>query len=57
MSPRVFKEGKFVFWFHAMMFCMKVEPEFMLVQVRKTMQVTLKSGWSRRSKSAGPGVH
>jgi hypothetical protein len=57
MSPRVFKEEKFVFWFHSYDVCMKVEPVFTLVQIRKTMQVTLKSGWSRRLKSDGPGVH
>lgn len=33
-----------------MMFCMKIEPVFMLAKVRKMTQAMLKSGWNQNLK-------
>ncbi len=57
MSPRVFKEGKFIFWFHSYDVLHETEPVFTLAKVRKTTQVMLKSGWNRKLKLDELDVH
>lgn len=56
MSPIVFREGKFVFWFHSYDVLHESRASIHVGKVRKTMQVTLKSGWSHRLKSEDLGV-
>jgi hypothetical protein len=51
MSPRVFKEGEFIFWFHSYDVLTKAERAFTSARVHKMTQAMLKSGLSQRLKS------